>query len=86
LLDLSLLTIVRMVPHKTLPCVAQDLKMLEDMVRIGFQQRRKTLRNNYKGVLNDEEFAALDIDPSLRPERLDVDDFVRIANLVSKRG
>ena len=77
--------IVRMVPHKTLPFVASDLKMLEDMVRIGFQQRRKTLRNNYKGVLNDEDFAAVGIDPSLRPERLDVEDFVNIANHVSKR-
>ncbi|SBS33775.1 Ribosomal RNA small subunit methyltransferase A [Marinomonas aquimarina] len=77
--------IVRMMPHKTLPFVANDLKMLEDMVRIGFQQRRKTLRNNYKGVLNDEDFAALGIDPSLRPERLDVEDFVNIANHVSKK-
>lgn len=77
--------IVRMTPHKTLPCVAQNIKMLEDMVRIGFQQRRKTLRNNYKGVLNDADFDALGIDPSLRPERLDVADFVNIANLVSQK-
>ncbi|MBM6551507.1 16S rRNA (adenine(1518)-N(6)/adenine(1519)-N(6))-dimethyltransferase RsmA [Marinomonas ostreistagni] len=77
--------IVRMTPHKTLPHVAEDLKTLEDMVRIGFHQRRKTLRNNYKGVLNDADFEALNIDPTLRPERLDVADFVNIANLVSKR-
>ena len=77
--------IVRMTPHKTRPFVAQDLKTLEDMVRIGFHQRRKTLRNNYKGVLNDADFEALGIDPSLRPERLDVEDFVNIANLVSQK-
>ncbi len=77
--------IVRMTPHKTLPYVAKDLKQLEDSVRIGFQQRRKTLRNNYKGVLNDADFEALGIDPTLRPERLDVKDFVNIANHLSNK-
>ncbi len=77
--------IVRMTPHKTLPYPVDNIKMLEDMVRIGFQQRRKTLRNNYKGVLDNEDFLALNIDPTLRPERLDVEEFVRIANYVLKK-
>tara|TARA_R110002033_G_scaffold171085_3_gene215978 strand:- start:144635 stop:145435 length:801 start_codon:yes stop_codon:yes gene_type:complete len=77
--------IVRMTPHKTLPHPVNNIKMLEDMVRIGFQQRRKTLRNNYKGVLDNDDFAALNIDPTLRPERLDVEDFVRITNYVLKK-
>ncbi|RBP83064.1 16S rRNA (adenine(1518)-N(6)/adenine(1519)-N(6))-dimethyltransferase RsmA [Marinomonas rhizomae] len=77
--------IVRMTPHKTLPYPVSNTKMLEDMVRTGFQQRRKTLRNNYKGVLNNDDFAALNIDPALRPERLDVEDFVRITNYVLKK-
>ena len=74
--------IVRMTPHKILPYPVNNIKTLEDMVRTGFQQRRKTLRNNYKGVLDNEDFAALEIDPGLRPERLDVEDFVRITNYV----
>jgi 16S rRNA (adenine1518-N6/adenine1519-N6)-dimethyltransferase len=77
--------IVRMTPHKTLPHLVDDIKKLEDMVRTGFQQRRKTLRNNYKGVLDNDDFAALNIDPTLRPERLDVEDFVRITNYVLKK-
>lgn len=77
--------IVRMTPHKALPYPVDSIKMLEDMVRIGFQQRRKTLRNNYKGVLDNDDFSALNIDPTLRPERLDVEEFVRIANYVSKK-
>jgi 16S rRNA (adenine1518-N6/adenine1519-N6)-dimethyltransferase len=77
--------IVRMTPHKTLPHPVDDIKKLEDMVRTGFQQRRKTLRNNYKGVLDNDDFAALNIDPTLRPERLDVEEFVRITNYVLKK-
>ena len=79
--------IVRMTPYKSIPYPVNDIKKLEDMVRIGFQQRRKTLRNNYKGVLDNDDFAALDIDPTLRPERLDVEDFVRITNyVINKEG
>lgn len=77
--------IVRMTPHKTLPYSVNDIKKLEDMVRIGFQQRRKTLRNNYKGVLDNDDFTQLNIDPGLRPERLDVEDFVRITNHVLQK-
>ena len=77
--------IVRMTPYKTLPYPVNDIKKLEDTVRIGFQQRRKTLRNNYKGVLDNDDFTALDIDPGLRPERLDVEDFVHITNYILKK-
>lgn len=77
--------IVRMTPHKTLPFPVADIKGLEDTVRIGFHQRRKTLRNNYKGVLDNDDFETLEIDPSLRPERLDVEEFVRIANFIHNK-
>ncbi|MCV2401531.1 16S rRNA (adenine(1518)-N(6)/adenine(1519)-N(6))-dimethyltransferase RsmA [Marinomonas sp. C2222] len=78
--------IVRMTPYKEAPYSVSDIKKLEDMVRIGFQQRRKTLRNNYKGVLDNDDFSALGIDPSLRPERLDVEDFVNITNYAIQKG
>lgn len=77
--------IVRMTPYKTIPYLADDLKTLEDIVRVGFHQRRKTLRNNYKGILNNDDFETLNIDPGLRPERLNVEDFVRIANFVYQK-
>ncbi|BFM50825.1 16S rRNA (adenine(1518)-N(6)/adenine(1519)-N(6))-dimethyltransferase RsmA [Marinomonas sp. THO17] len=77
--------IVRMTPYKTLPYPTENVSKLEEVVRVGFQQRRKTLRNNYKGVLDQDDFAALDIDPSLRPERLDLADFVAITNYLLKK-
>lgn len=77
--------IVRMTPYKTLPHSTDDVSKLEEVVRVGFQQRRKTLRNNYKGVLDQDDFDALGIDPGLRPERLDVADFVAITNYLLKK-
>ena len=36
------------------------------------------MRNNFKGILDDSDFKALQIDPSARAETLSIDDFVSI--------
>jgi 16S rRNA (adenine1518-N6/adenine1519-N6)-dimethyltransferase len=71
---------VRAVPHAILPHPATDEQLFAKVVSSAFGQRRKTLRNTLKGLLNDEGFAALDIDPQLRAENLSVAEFVAIAN------
>tara|TARA_B110000503_G_scaffold125633_1_gene193373 strand:- start:957 stop:1781 length:825 start_codon:yes stop_codon:yes gene_type:complete len=76
--------IVRMAPYTDLPHTANDFKHFESLVKSGFAQRRKTLRNNLKGIANDEQLQSLGIDPSIRPERLTVGDFVAISNLLTQ--
>ena len=76
--------IVRMAPYTDLPHAANDFKHFESLVKSGFAQRRKTLRNNLKGIANDEQLQSLGIDPSIRPERLTVGDFVAISNLLTQ--
>jgi 16S rRNA (adenine1518-N6/adenine1519-N6)-dimethyltransferase len=75
--------IVRMAPYKELPHTAHDFKHFEQLVKSGFAQRRKTLRNNLKGIADDEQLQSLGIDPSIRPERLTVGEFVAISNLLT---
>ena len=75
--------VVRMIPHPTLPHQAQDEQQLAHIVQVAFAQRRKTLRNNLKGVLDDEGFASLGIDPGIRPENLPVGGFVAICNYLT---
>lgn len=77
--------IVRLVP-RPFPIQATDETCLAELVKQAFSQRRKTLRNTLKNWLTDEDFAELDIDPSLRAEALSVDEFVRLANHVHKKG
>lgn len=55
---------------------------LEAVVRHAFGQRRKTLRNSLKGVLDADRIAQAGIDPGLRAERLGLDEFRRLAELV----
>ena len=76
--------IVRMAPYIELPHTAHDFKHFEQLVKSGFAQRRKTLRNNLKGIADDEQLQSLGIDPSIRPERLNVGEFVAISNLLTQ--
>lgn len=71
---------VRCVPHATLPFVANDTALFYKVVLAAFGQRRKTLRNTLKGLLDDAGFVALDINPQLRAENLSVAEFVAISN------
>lgn len=71
---------VRAVPHAALPHIAHDEPLFAKVVTSAFGQRRKTLRNTLKGLLDDAGFAALGIDPQLRAENLGVREFVAIAN------
>jgi 16S rRNA (adenine1518-N6/adenine1519-N6)-dimethyltransferase len=67
--------VVRMQPLRgPLGC---DAAQLEQVVRRAFSARRKTLRNALP--LGPGDFAALGIDPGLRPENLSPQDYVRVA-------
>lgn len=74
---------VRCVPHATLPFVAKDEALFAKVVLAAFGQRRKTLRNTLKGLLEDDGFTALNINSQLRAENLSVEDFVRITNYLT---
>lgn len=74
---------VRCVPHARLPYPANDEALFARIVTAAFGQRRKTLRNTLKGMLDDDGFAALNIDSQQRAENLSVADFVAIANHLS---
>lgn len=74
--------IVRLVPHSTLPTVANDFSFFSQIVLHAFNQRRKTLHNSLKSLMNNQQIQASGIDPSSRPEQLSVADFVRLSNYV----
>ncbi|MDR2962350.1 MAG: 16S rRNA (adenine(1518)-N(6)/adenine(1519)-N(6))-dimethyltransferase RsmA [Bacteroidales bacterium] len=64
--------------NQTLPC---DEKTFIHVVKTGFNQRRKTLRNSLKSISFEENFTQSDIF-NLRPEQLSVEDFVFLAQHV----
>ena len=72
--------IVRLTPYKELPHPCKNTRLLDKVVKSAFAMRRKTIRNGLKSMITGEELQQLDIDPSLRPERLPLESFVKIAD------
>ncbi|SFC14735.1 16S rRNA (adenine1518-N6/adenine1519-N6)-dimethyltransferase [Marinospirillum celere] len=72
--------IVRLTPRAEKEAVVTDLDAFAHLVRQAFAQRRKTLRNNLKGLLTGEQLESLGIDPQRRPETLKVSEFVALSN------
>lgn len=75
--------IVRLVPHEKPPVEINNFEEFSKIVNHSFTQRRKTLRNILKGKLDAEQIEALGIEPTIRPERLSLKDFTKIANAIS---
>lgn len=74
--------IVRLVPHDTLPFPAKDISVLQHVVRQAFSMRRKTLRNTLKTLITAASIEGLGIDAGLRPERLTLEEYVKIADFI----
>lgn len=56
------------------------------LVETAYRQRRKMLRSTLGRTVPPDVFAAAGIDPQLRPERLGLDDWVRLAEAASGAG
>lgn len=73
--------VARLTPRASIPS-AQALLALESATRMAFGNKRKTLRNNFKNTLSDDELTQLDIDPGARAETLSLDAFHRLASAI----
>ncbi len=74
--------VIRLVPRDDKP--SANVKILEELLTHTFSFRRKTLRNAMKSYLSESDFHQLGIDPTLRPENLDIQRYVECANLVER--
>lgn len=74
--------VVRLVPYETKPFPCKDVAVLRHLTTTAFNMRRKTLRNNLKQLLSDDDFASLGVDASRRPEEISVEQYVAMANLL----
>ena len=84
--------IVHMKRHGTPPVSVKDEKMLFDVIRASFNERRKTLQNgiaNYAGFSYSKEQVgeALDkcgLERTVRGEKLSLEEFARLADVLSE--
>jgi len=78
--------IVKLTPWRPLPFPARNEAVFATVVRQAFSQRRKTIRNCLKHLGPPDLLEQAGIDPALRPERLGVADYARIADLLDDHG
>lgn len=77
--------LARLTPHSQLPIVAKDVNCLQIVIRTAFNQRRKTLKNSLKSIVSEETLNKLPLDGSLRPENLNLRDYVIISDAISNQ-
>lgn len=73
---------VRIVPYTIKPFVARNSQQLQDIVRLAFGQRRKTLRNSLKKIITDAQWEQIGLRSDVRAETLTVEDFVILSNAI----
>lgn len=74
--------VVRFEPYRSPPHEVDDYDAFRSVVRAAFAQRRKTLRNALRHLIDADRMNSANIDPSLRAEQLDVGDYVRLSRLL----
>ncbi|MDR0380274.1 MAG: 16S rRNA (adenine(1518)-N(6)/adenine(1519)-N(6))-dimethyltransferase RsmA [Candidatus Accumulibacter sp.] len=72
--------VVRLIPRRVEELTVRDETRFAALVAAAFSQRRKTLRNALKGVVDEALFARLGIASGARPETLSVSEYVRLTN------
>ncbi len=76
--------VVRLIPLGRATRETVDFRRLSRLVAGAFSARRKKLKNALP--LDAAEFAALELDPDLRPENLSPSDYLRVARFVAQRS
>jgi 16S rRNA (adenine1518-N6/adenine1519-N6)-dimethyltransferase len=78
-------SVVRLVPHANPPVEVDDLEIFEQVVRQAFSQRRKTLRNSLRSLLDAPTMEAAGIDPGARPETLGLVEFAALSRVLAEQ-
>ncbi|MGA7297487.1 MAG: 16S rRNA (adenine(1518)-N(6)/adenine(1519)-N(6))-dimethyltransferase RsmA [Rhodanobacteraceae bacterium] len=76
--------LLRLTPHPQHEQPDIDPGALQDIVRMAFGKRRKTLANALKGVLSADQIRTVGIDPGVRAETLEPDAFVKLARVMTR--
>ncbi len=76
--------IVQLIPRENATEVS--LPVLESLVKQAFAMRRKTIRNNLKKIISDEQLQSCGIDPGQRPETITVSQYEQLAKMLANHA
>jgi 16S rRNA (adenine1518-N6/adenine1519-N6)-dimethyltransferase len=77
---------IRLVRKKRVDTKVINRDSFEQIIKIAFSQKRKTIKNNFKNILFDKDFLNLEISPKIRAETLTIDQFIKLENYVTQNN
>ena len=77
---------IRLIRKKRVSPRVIDKDRFEQIVKVAFSQKRKTIKNNFKNILFDKDFFNLEISPKIRSEALTIDQFIKLENYVTQNN
>jgi len=77
--------IIRLIPHKSPSIQIDNIELLERVVKTSFNQRRKTIGNSLKSLIDKASLEAININPSVRAENLTLEDFANITQSLEQQ-
>lgn len=78
-------TIIRLVPYKVSPYQPVDINNFSFLLSQAFKARRKTLHNNLKSLISEQQLRLLEINPKARPEQISIVEYIRLVNYIHVR-
>lgn len=75
-------SLIRLLPKRAEQCHIRDRALFSSLVKQAFSQRRKTIRNSLKGMVDEQILAGAGITATSRAENLSVDDFIKVSNFL----
>lgn len=75
--------VIRLKPHAQPPVSISNISDLALVVQTAFNQRRKTIHNSLKKILDNSQIQSLGIDPGARAETLSLADFAQLSTLIT---
>jgi len=76
--------VIRLIPRQQPKQEIDDYAQFSELVQQAFGQRRKTISNSLKSILDRETISACGIDPGLRAENLEIADFAKLSRALSR--
>lgn len=77
--------VVRLIPYTTPPVDLIRVERLNQVCSMAFNQRRKTIRNSLKELVDVEEWQSLNVSPDLRAENISLAQYAELANFVEQK-
>ena len=77
---------IRLIRKKRVNPKVINKDSFEQIIKVAFSKKRKTIKNNFKNILFDKDFFNLEISPKIRSETLTIDQFIKLENYVTQNN